>query len=161
MKTEKTIKEERQRSAKKRIDINNGVNINKEIVYNYIAARKDVVGKTCVEELGFFTKGQRYLDWLAAHGYINRMSRVVQGRRHYVYNAVTPYIKPVLVQEPKAPPTPKQKNAKTIIDSVTRVINLLDREQTPMTKEERAKQAKRSSGRMSGMQSSMNMFGSW
>ena len=157
MKTEQAIKDERERSARKRIDISNGVNINKEIVYNYIAARKDVVGKTCVEELGFFTKGQRYLDWLSAHGHINRMSRVVEGRRHYVYNAAVPYVKPVIVEAPP-PPTPKQKEDEEIVYGVTRVINLLDRPQVPRDKSDKVKQSGRSA---ISMQSSMNMFGSW
>jgi hypothetical protein len=61
MKTEKAIKDERERSGRKKIEIDDEENANIELVYNYDASRKDVVGKTCVEELGIFAKGQRYL----------------------------------------------------------------------------------------------------
>jgi hypothetical protein len=151
---------ERERSARKKAEIDAEVNNNREIVYNYVASRKDVIGKQCVEELKLFERGKRYLEWLSLNGYLVRMLRQVnKGKRMYVYNAIKPYVKPVIVEVPQVlKATPKQKEAQTIINSVTRVINLLDREQTPRTKEERLRA---NSGRMSGMQSSMNMFGSW
>jgi hypothetical protein len=160
MKTEQAIIEERERSARKRAEIDAEVNDNREIVYNYVASRKDVIGKTCVEELKMFEKGKRYLEWLSLNGHLSRMLRQVsKGKKMYVYNAIMPYVKPVIVEAPQVPKeTKKQKDAQTIINGVTRVINLLDREQTPRTKEERERT---NSGRMSGMQSSMNMFGSW
>jgi hypothetical protein len=160
MKTKQSIIDERKRSARKKAEIDAEVNNNREIVYNYVASRKDVIGKHCVEELKFFEKGKRYLEWLALNGHLTRMLRQVDnGKRMYVYNAIKPYVKPVIVEAPQTPKeTKKQKEAQTIINGVTRVINLLDREQIPRTKEERKKT---NSGRMSGMQSSMNMFGSW
>jgi hypothetical protein len=150
---EQAIKEERERSARKKAEIDNEVNINKEIVYNYIASRKDVLGKQCVEELEFFEKGKRYLEWLSLNGHLVRMKRTVGGRLHYVYNVATPYIKPICEID-----TTKPTDAQIAVKNVTRVIKLLDREQVPSTKEERRKTT---SGRMSGMQSSMNMFGNW
>jgi hypothetical protein len=157
MKTEQAIKEERERSAKKKAEIDAEVNNNKELVYNYIASRKDVVGKTCVEELGFFAKGQRYLEWLTLHGHLVRMKRTVGNKRQYVYNAATPYIKPVIVE---VPATVEEVDVKEKIASVTRVINLMDRPQEPLTKKQR-EQNRRTNTRMSGMQSSLQGFGSW
>ena len=152
---------EKARSAMKKAEIDAEVNNNKEIVYNYVAARKDVVGKTCVEELQFFEKGKRYLEWLSLHGYLSRMLRTVNpGKRMYIYNAITPYVKPIVVPVVEAPITPKQKQAQTIINSVTRVINLMDREQPQTSKAERAK-ARRSTISMGNMQSSMTMFSNW
>jgi hypothetical protein len=157
---EQAIKEERERSARKKAEIDAEVNNNREIVYNYVASRKDVIGKECVEDLKMFEKGKRYLEWLSLHGYLSRMLRTVNsGKRMYIYNAIKPYVKPVLVQEIKAPTTPKQKEAQTIINSVTRVINLMDRPQIPMTKEERERL--RRSTKSVSISSSMNMFGSW
>lgn len=151
---EQAIKEERERSARKQAEIDAEVNNNKELVYNYIASRKDVVGKTCVEELGFFDKGKRYLEWLSLHGHLSRMKRVVGGKRHYVYNAVVPYIKPHY----DAPAmTPSQ--AQIAVKNVTRVFKLLDREQAPMTKEDRERL--RRSTKSVAIGSSMNMFRSW
>jgi len=149
------------RMARKRAEIDAEVNINREIVYNYVASRKDVVGKTCVEELKFFEKGKRYLEWLSLNGYLSRMLRsVTNGKQQYVYNAIMPYVKPVIVQVPDAPPpTPKQKEAQTIINGVTRVINLMDRPQIPKTKEEREKL--RRSSKSVAIGSSLQMFGSW
>jgi hypothetical protein len=150
---EQAIKEERERSARKQAEIDAEVNNNKEIVYNYIASRKDVVGAECVKELGFFDKGKRYLEWLTLHGHLVRMKRTVGGRRHYVYNVATPYIKPICEID-----TTKPTDTQIAIESVTRVFNLLDRPQVPRHKSERVKKSGRS---MSTMQSSMNMFGSW
>jgi hypothetical protein len=84
------------------------------------------------------------------------MKRTVDNKRQYVYNAATPYVKPHYDA-----PIIKPTQAQIAVKNVTRVFKLLDREHVPMTKEERAKQAKRSSSGMSGMQSSMRMFGSW
>ena len=150
----------KERSARKKAEIDAEVNNNRELVYNYVASRKDVIGKTCVEELKFFEKGKRYLEWLSLQGHLSRMLRQVNnGKRMYVYNAVKPYVKPVIVQVPDAPPpTLKQKEAQTIINGVTRVINLLDRPQVPRDKSDPVKKGGRAS---SSMQSSMNMFGSW
>ena len=161
MKAEQANREERERSAKRKAEIAIEVNNNREIVYNYVASRKDVVGKTCVEELKFFEKGKRYLEWLSLNGYLSRMLRTVSdGKRMYVYNAIMPYVKPVIVQGVEAPPpTPKQKEAQTIINGVTRVINLMDRPQIPKTKEEREKL--RRSSKSVAIGSSMQMFGSW
>jgi len=146
---EQVIKEERERSARKKAEIDAEVNSNREIVYNYIASRKDVVGKTCVEELGFFAKGQRYLEWLTLHGHLLRTKRTIGGKRLYVYTALTPYVKPKTIETETVSP---------LANSALRVVRLLDREQMPQHKTERPK---RSSGVMSGMQSSMRMFGSW
>jgi len=145
---------ERERSARKKAEIDAVVNANKEVVYNYVASRKDVLGKTCVEELEFFEKGKRYLEWLTLHGHLVRMKRTVDGKRLYVYNAVNPYIKPVS-DLPVALPTKDDK----LVQSVTRVYNLLDRPQTPTTKEERDKL--RRSTKSVSIGSSMTMFGSW
>ena len=153
MKTEKAIKDERERSARKKIEIDDEVNSNKERVYNYIAARKDVIGKTCVEDLGFFTKGQRYLDWLSLYGYIVRMKRTVEGRRHYVYNAVTPYVKPVLVEPVKSEELTVQAVGEEAV-SHSRVIRLIDR---PYVNPDRNKRSTRRGTVAIG--SSMNMFG--
>lgn len=150
---------ERQRSARKKAEIDAEVNNNREIVYNYVASRKDVLGKQCVEELQFFEKGKRYLEWLSLNGYLVRMKRTVDNKRQYVYNAVKPYVKPVCEEFEVIDKADAE--AQITIKSVTRVFKLLDREQVPMTKEERAKQAKRSSSGMGGMQSSMRMFGNW
>jgi hypothetical protein len=152
---EQAIKEERERSARKQAQIDAEVNNNKELVYNYVASRKDVVGKTCVEELGFFAKGQRYLEWLSLRGHLIRMKRVVGGKRHYVYNAGIPYIKPVTDVSVSV----EETSAKEKIASVTRVYNLLDRPQEPKTKEEREKL--RRSSKSVAIGSSMTMFGSW
>ena len=149
MKTEKAIKDERERSGRKKIEIDEEVNTNKELVYNYIAARKDVVGKTCVEDLGFFTKGQRYLEWLCLHGHLNRMKRTVGGKLHYVYNAVTPYVKPVI----------EQLNENEIGEEAaahSRVVRLIDR---PYINPDRNKRSTRRGTVAIG--SSMTMFGSW
>jgi hypothetical protein len=151
----KSDKDERERSARKQAEIDAEVNNNKEIVYNYIAARKDVIGAECVKELGFYAKGQRYLEWLSLRGHLIRMKRVVGGKRHYVYNAGTPYIKPVTDVSVSV----EETSAKEKIASVTRVYNLLDRPQTPMTKEEREKL--RRSSKSVAIGSSMTMFGSW
>lgn len=150
---EQAIKEERERSARKQAEIDAEVNNNREIVYNYIASRKDVLGKQCVEELQFFDKGKRYLEWLSLHGYLVRMLRIVNGKRQYVYNAIKPYIKPHY-DTPALTPT----DAQIAIKNVTRVFKLLDRERIPQHKAERPK---RSSSGIGGMQSSMRMFGSW
>jgi hypothetical protein len=153
MKTERTITGERERSDRKQAEIDAEVNNNKELVYNYIASRKDVLGKQCVEELQFFEKGKRYLEWLSLNGHLVRMKRTIDGKRQYVYNAVKPYVKPHY-EAPAMTPT----EAQIAVKNVTRVFNLLDRPQVPRDKSERRRE---SSGRMSGMQSSMNMFGSW
>lgn len=142
-----------EQAARKQAEIDAEVNNNKELVYNYIASRKDVLGKQCVEELKFFEKGKRYLEWLSLNGHLVRMKRTIDGKRQYVYNAIKPYVKPHY-DAPAITPT----QAQIAVKNVTRVIKLLDREQVPTTKEERRKTT---SGRMSGMQSSMNMFGSW
>lgn len=161
MKTEQSIIDERERSAKKKAEIAIEVNNNRELVYNYVASRKDVVGKTCVEELKLFEKGKRYLEWLSLNGHLSRMLRsVTKGKQMYVYNAIMPYVKPVIVEVVQAPPTPKQKEAQTVINSVTRVINLMDRPQQPLTKKQR-EQNRRASNKTGSMQSSMTMFGSW
>jgi len=145
---------ERERSARKKAEIDAEVNNNKEIVYNYVAARKDVSGKQCVEELGFFNKGKCYLEWLALRGHLTRDKRTIGGKRLYVYNAVTPYVKPAS-DLLTALPTKDDK----LVQSVTRVFKLLDREQTPTTKEERDRVRKTSKSVSIG--SSMTMFGSW
>lgn len=145
---------ERERSARKKAEIDAEVNNNKEVVYNYIAARKDVSGKECVEELGFFNKGKCYLEWLALRGHLTRDKRTIGGKRLYVYNAAIPYIKPVS-DLPATLPTKDDK----LVQSVTRVFKLLDREQPPTTKEERERL--RRSTKSVAIGSSMTMFGSW
>jgi hypothetical protein len=145
---------ERERSARKKAEIDAEVNNNKEIVYNYIAARKDVSGKECVEELGFFNKGKCYLEWLALRGHLTRDKRTIGGKRLYVYNAAIPYIKPIS-DLPATLPTKDDK----LVQSVTRVINLMDRPQEPRTKEERERL--RRSSKSVAIGSSMQMFGSW
>lgn len=147
MKTEKAIKDERERSGRKKIEIDDEVNANKELAYNYVASRKDVVGKTCVEELGFFAKGQRYLEWLCLHGHLIRTKRTVGGKLHYVYNAVTPYIKPVIEQ--------LDENAVGEEAAAhSRVVRLIDR---PYVNPEPNKRTTRRGTVAIG--SSMNMFG--
>ena len=148
---------ERQRSARKQAEIDAEVNKNKEIVYNYIASRKDVSGKQCVEELGFFEKGKRYLEWLSLHGHLVRMKRTVDGKRQYVYNAVKPYVKPVCEEFDALDKADIE--AQKVIKSVTRVFNLLDRPQAPTTKEDRERL--RRSTKSVAIGSSMNMFRSW
>jgi hypothetical protein len=145
---------ERQRSARKKAEIDNEVNNNRELVYEYVAARKDVLGMVCVKELGMFEKGKRYLEWLALKGHLVRMKRTIDGKRQYVYNAATPYVKPISIAIPK-----KEVEAAAKIASVTRVFNLLDRPQEPKTKEEREKL--RRSTKSVSIGSSMTMFGSW
>jgi hypothetical protein len=145
---------ERERSARKKAEIDAEVNTNKEIVYNYVAARKDVLGSACVEELQFFAKGKAYLEWLALRGHLTRVKKTVNGARQYVYNAAIPYVKPV-----SDIPDVATTNADKLVQSVTRVFKLMDREkQEPMTKAQREKARSSSIG---NMQSSMNMFGSW
>jgi hypothetical protein len=144
---------ERERSARKKAEIDAEVNTNKEIVYNYVAARKDVLATPCVTELEFFAKGKAYLEWLALRGHLTRVKKTVDGKRQYVYNAATPYVKPV-----SDIPDVATTNADKLVQSVTRVFRMLDREPTPQHKTERPK---RSSTAVSGMQSSMRMFGSW
>jgi hypothetical protein len=151
---EQAIKEERERSARKKAEIDAEVNNNREIVYNYVASRKDVLGKQCVEELKFFEKGKRYLEWLSLNGYLVRMKRTVDNKRQYVYNAATPYVKPHYDA-----PIIKPTQAQIAIKNVTRVFKLLDREQAPMTKEDRERL--RRSTKSVSIGSSMNMFGSW
>jgi hypothetical protein len=148
------IKEERERSARKQAEVDAEVNTNKELVYNYVASRKDVLGKQCVEELQFFEKGKRYLEWLSLNGYLARMKRTVDGKRQYVYNAVKPYVKPHY-DAPAMTPT----EAQIAVKNVTRVFNLLDRPQEPKTKEDRERL--RRSTRSVAIGSSMNMFRSW
>lgn len=148
---------ERQRSARKQAEIDAEVNNNKEIVYNYIASRKDVSGKQCVEELGFFEKGKRYLEWLSLHGHLVRMKRTIDGKRQYVYNAVKPYVKPVCEEFDALDKADIE--AQIAIKRVTRVFNLLDRPQAPMTKEDRERL--RRSTKSVSIGSSMNMFRSW
>lgn len=144
---------ERQRSARKKAEIDIEVNTNRELVYEYVAARKDVLGMACVTELGMFEKGKRYLEWLSLNGHLNRMKRTVDGKRQYVYNAVKPYVKPISIAIPK-----EEVDKRAKIASVTRVFNLLDREQPKTTKAQREKARRSSEG---NMQSSMTMFGSW
>lgn len=148
---------ERKRSARKQAEIDAEVNNNKEIVYNYIASRKDVPAKQCVEELEFFEKGKRYLEWLSLHGHLVRMKRTVDGKRMYVYNAIKPYVKP----ETDIPVAIDKTDveAQIAIKRVTRVFNLLDRPQEPKTKEDRERL--RRSTRSVAIGSSMNMFRSW
>ena len=146
---------EKQRSARKKAEIDNEVNDNKEAVYNYVAARKDVLGVACITDLKLFEKGKRYLEWLSLHGHLSRMKRSVGGARQYVYNALIPFVKPTPVYISK-----QELDAMDKLDSITRVISLLDREQPRTTKEERAK-ARRSSISMGNMQSSMTMFSNW
>jgi hypothetical protein len=148
----KSIQEERQRSARKTAEIDAEVNINKALVYDYIAARKDVQGKTCVEELQFFEKGKRYLEWLALHGHLSRMKRTIDGKRQYVYNAVKPFIKPAVDESVKI------TQDQLAVQKVTRVFKLLDREHVPQHKTERKNKAYTGYG---SMQSSINSFGSW
>jgi hypothetical protein len=155
MKTEQTIKEERERSVRKKYEIDTEVNNNKEIVYNYIAARKNVSAKQCVEELQLFEKGKRYLEWLTFHGHLVRMKQTVGAKRQYVYNAATPYIKPVI----EIPISVEEVDVKEKIASVTRVINLMDRPQEPRTKEERERL--RRSTKSVAIGSSLQGFGSW
>jgi hypothetical protein len=149
----KSIQEERQRSARKTAEIDAEVNINKALVYDYIAARKDVLGMACVTELGMFEKGKRYLEWLALHGYLTRMKRTVNSKRQYVYNAVKPFVKPVQDDE-----AIKVSQDQLTVQKVTRVFRLLDRERTPQHKTERTNKAHAGYG---SMQSSINSFGSW
>lgn len=148
----RSIQEERQRSARKTAEIDAEVNINKALVYDYIAARKDVQGKTCVEELQFFEKGKRYLDWLALHGHLSRMKRTIDGKRQYVYNAVKPFVKPAVDESVKI------TQDQLAVQKVTRVFRLLDREHVPQHKTERSRAAYTGYG---SMQSSINSFGSW
>jgi hypothetical protein len=148
----KSIQDERQRSARKTAEIDAEVNTNKELVYQYIAARKDVQGKTCVEELQFFDKGKRYLEWLALHGYLTRMKRTIDGKRQYVYNAVKPFVKPAVDESVKI------TQDQLAVQKVTRVFKLLDREHVPQHKSERTHKAYTGYG---SMQSSINSFGSW
>ena len=155
MVNEQAIREERERSARKQAEIDAEVNNNKEIVYNYIASRKDVPAKQCVEELEFFEKGKRYLEWLSLHGHLVRMKRTVDGKRMYVYNVATPYVKPVT----NLPTSVEEVDVKKKIASVTRVINLMDRPQEPRTKEEREKL--RRSTKSVAIGSSLQGFGSW
>jgi hypothetical protein len=145
---------ERQRSARKQAEIDAEVNKNKEIVYNYVASRKDVSGKQCVEELELFEKGKRYLEWLTLHGHLVRMKRTVEGKRLYIYNAVKPYVKPV-----SDIPDVATTHADNLVQSVTRVFKLMDREQHPPTTKAQRERSRSSS--IGNMQSSMNMFGSW
>jgi hypothetical protein len=145
---------ERERSARKQSEIDAEVNANKEIVYNYIASRKDVLGMTCVTELKMFDKGKRYLEWLSLHGYLVRMKRTIDSKRQYVYNAIKPFVNPT-ADVVKAQPT----EAEEIVRGATRVIRLLDREQAPMTKEDRERL--RRSTKSVSIGSSMNMFGGW
>lgn len=152
---EQAIKEERERSARKKAEIDAEVNANKETVYNYIASRKDVLGKQCVEELGFFEKGKRYLEWLTLNEHLVRMKRTVGGKSQYVYNAATPYVKPVT----NLPAPVEELDVKKKIASVTRVINLMDRPQEPRTKEERERL--RRSTKSVAIGSSLQGFGSW
>jgi hypothetical protein len=156
MKTEQAINEERERSARKKAEVDTEVNNNKEAVYEYVAARKDVLGAVCVKELEFFAKGQRYLEWLTLHGHLVRMKRTVGTKRQYVYNAATPYIKPVA----EVYASEEEIDVKEKIASVTRVINLMDRPQQPLTKKQR-EQNRRASNKTGSMQSSITMFGSW
>lgn len=149
MKTEQSIIDERERSARKKIEIDDEVNANKELVYNYVASRKDVVGKTCVEELGFFAKGQRYLEWLCLFGHLVRMKRTVGGKRHYVYNAVVPYVKPVIEKS-------EEQVLEEEVASHARVIRLVDR---PYVNPDPNKRSTRRGTVAIG--SSMNMFGAW
>ena len=146
---------ERQRSARKKAEIDAVVNINRETVYNYVASRKDVLGSECVADLEMFEKGKRYLEWLSLHGHLTRTKHTINGARQYVYNAATPYVKPVSTVSISI----EEANANLKIASVTRVYNLLDRPQTPMTKEEREKL--RRSTKSVAIGSSMTMFGSW
>ena len=155
MKTEQAIKEERERSTRKKVEVDAEVNNNKEAVYEYVAARKDVLGAVCVKELEFFAKGQRYLEWLTLHGHLVRMKRTVGTKRQYVYNAATPYIKPVT----DIPASEEEVDVKEKIAKVTRVINLMDRPQEPRTKEEREKL--RRSTKSVAIGSSLQGFGSW
>ena len=148
----RAIQEERQRSARKKSEIDAEVNINKALVYEYIAARKDVQGKQCVEELQFFEKGKRYLEWLALHGHLTRMKRTIDGKRQYVYNAATPYVKPIPSEAVRA------TQDQSAVQKVTRVFKLLDREHVPQHKTERSRAAYTGYG---SMQSSINSFGSW
>jgi hypothetical protein len=148
---------ERQRSARKKAEIDAEVNNNREIVYNYVASRKDVLGKQCVEELQFFEKGKRYLEWLSLNGYLVRMKRTVDNKRQYVYNAVKPYVKPVCEEFEVIDKADAE--AQIAVKNVTRVFKLLDREHVPMTKEDRERL--RRSTKSVSIGSSMNMFGSW
>jgi len=145
--------QERQRSARKKAEIDAEVNANREIVYNYVAARKDVLGSVCVTDLQLFEKGKRYLEWLTLNGHLVRMKRTVDSKRQYVYNAAIPYVKPVS-DLPVATPTNNDK----LVQSVTRVFRLMDREQAPKHKTERTNKAYTGYG---SMQSSINSFGSW
>jgi hypothetical protein len=154
---EQAIKEERERSARKQSEIDAEVNNNKEIVYNYIASHKDVSGKQCVEDLGFFEKGKRYLEWLSLHGHLVRMKRTIDGKRMYVYNAIKPYVKPVCEEFEAIDKADVE--AQIAIKRVTRVFNLLDRPQEPKTKEDRERL--RRSTKSVAIGSSMNMFRSW
>jgi hypothetical protein len=140
--------EERQRSARKQAEIDNEVNANKEAVYQYVVARKDVSGKECVEALQLFEKGKRYLEWLALKGHLVRMKRTINGSRQYVYNAGIPYVKPTPVHIPK-----EEIEAANMIAQVTRVYRLLDREHLPQPKTKKKVEVH--------IGSSMRMFGSW
>lgn len=130
------------------------VNKNRETTYLYIKARKDVVGAVCVDELKFYGKGIKYLDWLTAQGHLKRHKEIVNGRIKYIYNAATLYVIPT--QEKTVPVSTKDQE---IIKSVTRVFKLLDRPQEPLTKEQRDKV--RATTKSVAIGSSMNMFGGW
>lgn len=148
----KATLDERDRSARKQVEIDNEVNANKELVYQYVAARKDVVGATCVTELNMFDKGKRYLEWLSLHGHLVRMKRVINGKRQYVYNAGTPFIKPTPVHIPKEEEE-EEVEAAAKIAQVTRVFKLLDREHVPQPKTKKRVEVH--------MQSSFQSYGNW
>jgi hypothetical protein len=112
------------------------------------------VGLVCVEQLKFYAKGKKYLEWLTAQGHLTRVKKVSNGRRMYVYNAAIPYVKPIQ-ENYRDKPTSNED----IIKSVTRVFKLLDRPQTLTTKEERAKARTKSKSVAIG--SSMQLFGGW
>lgn len=138
----------------KLIEINARVDANREATYLYIKAHKDVSGLVCTEELKFYAKGKKYLDWLTAQGHLSRAKKISNGRRMYVYNAAIPYVKPI-----QKNPDAKLISSEDIIKSVTRVFKLLDRPQTLTTKEERAKA--RTTSKSVAIGSSMQLFGGW
>ena len=77
------------------------------------------------------------------------MKRTVGGKLHYVYNAVTPYVKPVIEQ-------PDENAIGEEAAAHSRVVRLIDR---PYVNPDPNKKISRREGVAIG--SSMTMFGGW
>jgi hypothetical protein len=128
------IKEERERSARKLSEIEISVNINRELVYEFIKGRTDTLASECMTGLDMGGKLKKYLEWLVANGHLVRKLRTINGRRQYQYNVShIPYVRPSGQQVIER--TPEQLT----VESVTRVYKLLDRKQPPRHKSEQPK----------------------